>query len=293
VTAAQGGAGSWSADAARLSKAIAAVQSANTVEFWSGLGVTVWAPHIDAIQRMVAYACALSLDFIGRFQEDPNHRTFEALVGTFLESRSAAFPVPFDDVMIATFCLTGLTGTCSALAFLEQQTIDWASAMVLLTGGNGGPAAALTRCTNHFVDLLAFVSRHQVKPERTFCVPMTVNPNDPALEKTLRVQWATLYGRSQLAAGMFPHHPRFAPAVCPQSDVSPGMATVHVPPRATTAKDLFAFVARLRFMMEDPTQLLSSTVASYVLEQLAAGTPPGEVPIPGLGPFQAPRPAPV
>ncbi len=47
-----------------------------------------------------------------------------------------------------------------------------------------------------------------------------------------------------------------------------------VPPRAASADDLFAFVARLRFMMEDATQLLSSTVAVYVLDQLKAASRP-------------------
>ncbi|HEX2687450.1 MAG TPA: hypothetical protein VHN14_12575 [Kofleriaceae bacterium] len=53
-------------------------------------------------------------------------------------------------------------------------------------------------------------------------------------------------------------------------------------PRLTTAEDSFSFVARLRFVMEDPTQLLSGSVASYVLDQLALGKKPVDVAIPGL-----------
>jgi hypothetical protein len=286
VAAAQAGDDSWIADAPRLAQAIAAVQAANTVAFWSGLGVAVWAPNIAAIQRLVAYACDLALNFLDRFQNDPERRTFDALVTHFLESRSDAYPVPYDHVMIATFCLTGLTGTCSALAFFEQHPIDWSRAMAVLAGGNGGPAAALTRCTNHFVDLLAFVSKGRLAPERTFLVPMTVDPGDPTLETTLRMQAATLYGRSRLAAAMFPDYPRFAPAECPESTVTRATRSVSVAPRAASAEDLFAFVARLRFMMEDPTQLLSSTVAVYVLDQLKAGIAPEAIAIPGLRAFQ-------
>ena len=62
--------------------------------------------------------------------------------------------------------------------------------------------------------------------------------------------------------------------------------TVSVPPRATSVDDLFAFVARLRFMMEDATQLLSSSAATYVLDQLRAGMAPDQVPIPGLAVFK-------
>lgn len=286
VAAAQDGDPAWTADASRLVQAITAVQAVNTTEFWSGLGVAVWAPNLAAIQRLVAYACDLALDFLDRLQNDPGQRTYDALVSQFLDSRRDAFPVPYDQVMIATFCLTGLTGTCSALAFFAQHPLDWRKAFVVLTGGNGGPAAALTRCTNHFVDLLAFVSKGALDPGRTFLLPMTVDPADPTLETTLRGQVATLYGRAQLAADMFPDYPRFRPAACPESSVDRSTQTVSFPPRAASADELFAFVARLRFMMEDPTQLLSSTVAVYLLDQLKAGVAPEAIAIPGLAAFQ-------
>ncbi|HSX59843.1 MAG TPA: DUF5624 domain-containing protein [Tahibacter sp.] len=286
AAAAQAGATTWSDDAQRLARNIAAAQAANTIDYWRGLGVAVWTPNLDAIRKMVAYACALSLDFIARFQRDPQARTFDVLVRDFLETRSAAFPVPFDHVMIATFCLTGLTGTCSALAFLRQQAVDWRRAFVVLAGGNGGPAAALTRCTNHFVQLLDYVSDGELDAGRTFLIPMSVNPDDATLDTTLRTQVATLYGRAQLAGKLFPAYPRFVPAGCPESVVAPATSVVHVPPRAASADDLFAFVARLRFMMEDPTQLLSSTVATYVLDQLRAGRAPEAIDIPGLAAFR-------
>jgi hypothetical protein len=40
--------------------------------------------------------------------------------------------------------------------------------------------------------------------------------------------------------------------------------------------------------MEDATQLLSSSAATYVLDQLRAGTAPDQVPIPGLAAFKRP-----
>lgn len=55
-----------------------------------------------------------------------------------------------------------------------------------------------------------------------------------------------------------------------------------MPPRVTSADDLWSLVARLRFVMTDPTQLLSGSVASYVLGQLALGRKPADVAVPGL-----------
>ena len=124
------------------------MQSANTVAFWADLGVPAWAPHLDDIQRMVAYACDLALSFLAGFRTDPSKRTFDALVKDFLEVQGKRFPVPFDHVMIATFCLTALNGVSGSLEFLRGLTIDWARALVIFAGMTGGPTAALTRCTN-------------------------------------------------------------------------------------------------------------------------------------------------
>ncbi len=290
VTVAQGGGTTWQDDAKRLVYAIESVRTANTVEFWLSLDVAAWGPNIGALRNMVEYACALSLDYLARFQVEPDMRTFEALVTNVLESRTDTFPIPFDYVMVATFCLTGLNGTCASLAFLRTQSIDWASAMVILTSGNGGPTAALTRCTNHFVDLLGFATNYAVRPERTFFAPIQIRPDDPNPEVTYRAIWAHTYARTQLAGRMFPDYPSFVPPDCPESNVTPSTRKISAPPRATSADDLFSFVARLRFVMEDATQLLSTSVSSYILGQLIAGTAPENVPIPGLTGVTYPAP---
>jgi hypothetical protein len=47
--------------------------------------------------------------------------------------------------------------------------------------------------------------------------------------------------------------------------------------------DRFTAIARLRFVMEDPGQLLANCVASYIVDQLCAcGNRPGDVIIPGF-----------
>jgi uncharacterized protein DUF5624 len=289
VTMAQAGGGSWQADAERLVSQLEAVQKANTARFWADLGVPAWAPHLDAIQRMVAYACDLALSFLAGFRTDPSKRTFDALVNDFLEVQRERFPVPFDHVMIATFCLTALNGVSGSFEFLRGLTIDWARALVIFAGKTGGPTAALTRCTNQLQDLVFIASRGAVRQDRVYTNPFAPAPSAstkpadwPAIEAQLRGFWATTYARIQLAGRMFPQYPRFVPGECPSSMVTPATRSVSAPPRLTTAADLFSFVARLRFVMEDPTQLLSGSVASYVLGQLALGKAPADVAVPGL-----------
>jgi hypothetical protein len=289
VMMAQAGGTLWPADVERLVSQLQAVQAANTVAFWKGLGVSVWATHQGAIHRMVAYACDLSLTFLAGFRADPSKRTFDALVTDFLEVQSERFPVPFDHVMIATFCLTALSGVSGSLAFLRGLTIDWARALVIFAGQTGGPTAALTRCTNQLQDVLFIASRGAVEQDRVYTNPFakvpgaSTKPTDwPSIEAQLRGFWATTYARIQLAGRMFPQYPRFVPGECPSTAVTPATRSVSAPPRLTTAEDIFSFVARLRFVMEDPTQLLSGSVASYVLGQLALGKQPVDVAIPGL-----------
>ena len=238
---------------------------------------------------MVAYACDLSLSFLAGFRADPAKRTFDALVKDYLEVRSERFPVPFDHVMIATFCLTALNGVSGSLEFLRGLTIDWARALVIFAGMTGGPTAALTRCTNQLQDVIFIASRGAVKQNRVYTNPFarvpdaSTNPTDWAsIEAQLRGFWATTYARIQLAGRMFPQYPRFVPGECPSTAVTPATRSISAPPRLTTAEDIFSFVARLRFVMEDPTQLLSGSVASYVLGELALGKTPADVAVPGL-----------
>ncbi|MEJ8846575.1 DUF5624 domain-containing protein [Variovorax rhizosphaerae] len=293
VAMAEAGNATWQGDAQRLSAQVAAAQKANTVAFWADIGVPSWAPHLEGIQRMVAYACDLALAYLAALESDPSRRTFDALVSDVLEVRSERFPVPLDHVMLATFCLTALNGTQSSLSFLRGLKMDWTRALVVLTAGNGGATAALTRCTNHLVDTLVVASRGAVRQDRMFIIPTAPTSTQPAdwaaSEARLRGLWATTYARTKLAARMFPGYPRLAPAECADCVATPATRTVAVPPRPASAEDLWSFVARLRFVMEDPTQLLSSVVASYVIGQLATGTKPEDVPIPGLAGVSYPR----
>lgn len=287
VAMAQAGNGLWQKDAKRLVEQLEAVQQANTVAFWADLGVAAWVHHLDAIQRLVAYACDLSLNCLDALRADPAKRTFHALVQDFLEVRSERFPVPFDHVMIATFCLTALNGVGGTLAFLQSLPIDWDRALVIFAGMTGGATAALNRCTNHLQDVLYVASGGAVRQERVYTNPFAPVPSASttdwaSIEGQLRGFWGTTYARTQLAGHLFPRYPRFVPADCASTVVTPATRTVSAPPRLTTAEDLFSFVARLRFVMEDPTQLLSGCVASYVLGQLALGIAPAEVAVPGL-----------
>jgi hypothetical protein len=289
VTAYTAGAESWLADATRLATQLELVEAANTASFWGSLAVPAWKGKEEAICRLVGYACRLSKTWLDDFQKNPAKRTFESLVQDYLAVRSPTFPISYDQVMVATFALATLGGVSGSLSFLAPLELDWSRALVLFAGQTGGATAGLNRCTNHLYNVLSVASRGALDPARVFFNPFLViaassggTPDWSAVEKECRTFWAVTASRTQLAGRMFPGYPKFAYAECEEATVTPATREISKPPRVTSAQDLFGFGARLRFMMENPAQLLSSTVAPFLIDQLAAGNTIESVAIPGF-----------
>lgn len=289
VTTATAGDDTWQGDAARLAEQLTAVERANSPSFWEALNVEAWRGREEPIFRMVRYACELSSHWLARFRRDPAQRTFDAFAEGYISVNSPEFPIPYSQVMVATFALATLGGVSGSLGFLASLPLDWSRAMVLFAGQTGGPTAGLNRCTNHLYDVLFVASRGALAAERVLFDPFLVvassatsSPDWASIEKECRAFWAVTLSRTQLAGRMFPQYPKFTGCECEDTPVTPLTRTVHEPPRITSPDDLFSLVARLRFMMEDPTRLLSGSVAPYLIDQLARGKSLGEIPIPGF-----------
>jgi hypothetical protein len=63
--------------------------------------------------------------------------------------------------------------------------------------------------------------------------------------------------------------------------IEAGTQSLHSMPRLRTPDDRFTAITRLRFVLEDPRQLLSNSVAHFVIDQLCEnGYRPGSVVIP-------------
>ena len=143
--------------------------------------------------------------------------------------------------------------------------------MAVIAGEAGGPAAGVTRCSNHLYQLLQAASNNVLKDSQILVAPFlqsfsSASPPEQGwagLEQTYRRVWSSLHTRTILAGPMFKRYPEFVPAPCRECVVTRKTQTISYPPRTTSAKDLYSFVARLRFSMEDLTQLLSASVASY------------------------------
>jgi hypothetical protein len=65
--------------------------------------------------------------------------------------------------------------------------------------------------------------------------------------------------------------------------IEPKTKTLRAMPRLRSPDDRVTAITRLRFVMEDPTQLLSNSVAHFVIDQLSDhGNCPEAVVIPGF-----------
>jgi len=96
----------------------------------------------------------------------------------------------------------------------------------------------------------------------------------------------------ELARSMFEGFPAFQPAA-PRTEAGSATGPVSEMPQLESWEDRFAAVSRLRFVMEDPGQLLANSVSSYVVDQLCAcGNSPAAVRIPGFDNVEyPPKPA--
>ena len=154
--------------------------------------------------------------------------------------------------------------------------------MVLVSGRSGRPTAGATWATNNMCYLVWCASNRTLLPERVFVAPHAPSFSvaelpDAAglaeLERSYRALWLNTRASIDVARALFPEQRpyRFDPA---PADGMPPIRSVD---------DREATTARLRRIMEDPSQLLSNCVADYIVDQLHSnGNQPQQVEIPGF-----------
>jgi hypothetical protein len=94
---------------------------------------------------------------------------------------------------------------------------------------------------------------------------------------------------------MFEGYPGYAKSIEEPPIIEPTTKLLHAMPRLRYPDDRVTAITRLRFVMEDPTQLLSNSVAHFVIDQLCEhNNQPERVVIPGFSsvsyPPREPRP---
>jgi hypothetical protein len=201
--------------------------------------------------------------------------------------------------MVATFTLTYLDIAHRILGWLRAQNFDWQTLMVLVSGRAGRPSSGLTWATNNNCHLIWRASQERLNPEN-----VQITPHGPSLaladmgnkarltevEGQFRDIFLHLRANINMSRIMFEGYPSFSKSIEEPPVIEPKTKTLHAMPRLRSPDDRLTAITRLRFVMEDPAQMLSNSVAHFVTDQLAEhGNRPEAVVIPGFSNITYPR----
>ena len=275
----------WSARLASLRTHVAEVRTLNqraTNNWLDLLNQPAWSGRKAQIRNMVDYACARTLHYIDSLGNGDSF-TVAGVNDDFFNGTSAQYPIPFVNVMIGTFMLEGLRGAADVHVALTRLKLDWPRAMVLVSSRAGSNVSSgLTEGTNWLVFFLKAASGFTLPDDRIKIVPYAeVRPS---------------LGQAQLAPADLSYYvqrvwgPLFYRKVV-SDQVFAGIPTVYLPDRPPLPGDYFVtpagainqFMIRMKHSLRDAREMLSSTVAFWMVQELAnKNWDPGAVEIPGL-----------
>ena len=250
-------------------KAVRRINASKDANWLDELHSIAWAPHKKAIQDMVDYACAKAGTYIYQVLNGKSF-TEHDLNKDFLSGTSKTFPIPYNNVMVATFMLTAEDAVDDVYESVLPLKLDWLSAKVIIRSVAGmNLTAGLTKETNWYVPLVMNLSEGQLKLDRIFIVPYAkVYPSmgkktlsEEALNYYRHLVWGTTYNRSKIAKEVFRMIPDI---ILPNPPDLPGNYD------NTTPSDINAFMQRLKFSFGVTTQMLSDTVGFWMVGEFAA-----------------------
>jgi Domain of unknown function (DUF5624) len=284
----------WRDDAQRLIARMDNARGINTESYWKDVvAVEAWRGYEARITELVDYSCAVTTSFLAGCLADESRMTFEHLRQSYLDPvGNPDIPVPINDMMVATFALTYLDIAHRMVRWLRAQKFDWSKLMVLLSGRSGRPTAGLTWATNNNCHLLWRASGAKLPPENLHIAPhgpsfVLSDLDDSArmaeLEGQFRDIFLHLRANIDMARLMFEGYPSFSKSIEEPPVIEPGTRSLRAMPRLRAPDDRVTAITRLRFVMEDPSQLLSNSVAHFIIDQLCEhDNQPTQVVIPGF-----------
>ena len=275
----------WKARLELLRTHVAAVRTFNLRrdDNWlDRLDQPAWAARKTAIRDMIDYACARTLAYIASLGDGEAFNA-ASVNDAFFNGVSPQFPIPFVNVMVGTFMLEGLRGAVDVQKELSSLNLDWPRAMVLVSSRAGSNVSSgLTEGTNWLLLFLKAASGFTLPDERVKIVPYAevrrtlgqarLSPADLAYYGQ-RV-WGPLYYRRVVSDQVFSSIP-----------------TIYLPARpplpgdyeTTPAAAINQFMIRMKHSLRDAREMLSNTVAFWMVRELAAKKwDPAIVDIPGV-----------
>lgn len=261
----------WKAGLQMLLKDIKAIRAVNAQKennWLTQLNAPAWKIHNEQIHNMVDYACSMSGNYISDLLAGKKSLTIENVQKDFFE-QNADYPIPYNDVMVATFMLTALQSMTNVHDQLAKLSIDWKNAKVLVRFVAGSNVTAgVSAESNWLVPFVKALSKNQLPDDRIYIAPyLDVKPSlgkaqlSTADFQYYNIRFLSTYNRTHIAKDVFSEIPDIE---LPAVDNIPGNYGF------TKATDVDAFIVRLKYSLAEPTEMLSNTVGFWMAGELAA-----------------------
>lgn len=261
----------WKAGLQMLLKDIKAIRTVNAQKennWLDKLNAPAWKMHNQEIRNMVDYACSMSGNYINDLLSGKKALTLANVQKDFYE-QNADYPIPYNDVMVATFMLTALNSMDSIHKQLASVSLDWKKAKVLIRFVAGSNVTAgVSAESNWLVPFVKALSNNQLPDDRIYIAPyLDVKPSlgkaqlSTADFQYYNYRFLATYNRTHVAKDVFSEIPDIKK---PNLDNIPGNYGV------TKATDVGDFIVRLKYSLAEPTEMLSNTVGFWMAGEFAA-----------------------
>ncbi len=259
--------------------AVEAVKKANEVndsEYWVNKLTAEANPYMftkkTQILKMISYSCSHTLAYINRYLDGDQAYDFsyKSLHKYFYNDANET--IGFNQIMVATFNLVTVDSTVYLKNLLDELSIDWEEAVIMVNGQNGGINSGLNVGTNSTFVTLNAIAGIDLSDQTLFApyaspnfdTVMNATYDDDTvkqaayknLETSYRGQYFNLIARHSVANKMFDPSIELLPQIYPSWQDTP--ITMDV------------LVARMKTCMSDSNQLMSNCVVNYCSDILTA-----------------------
>jgi hypothetical protein len=262
-------------------KAVRAVNSQVKNNWLDHVNASAWSKHQSSIRNMIDYACSSSGRYINNVLAGKKQFTLASLQKDFFDQNSD-YPIPYNDVMVATFMLTALQSMTAIHSQLANINVDWSKAKVIIRFVAGSNVTAgVSAESNWLVPFVKALSNNKIPNDRIYIAPyidVKSSLGQASLTKEdlnyYNYRFASTYNRTHVALDVFSEIPDIK---TPKDAGIPGDYGV------SKATDVSDFIMRLKYSLSQPTEMLSNTVGFWMAGELAAKYwDVNKVAIPGL-----------
>ena len=214
---------------------------------------------------MVDYAYSFTGNYINDVLSGKKTFNLEQLNSQFLSVSDKTFPIPYNNVMVATCMLVGYESIANIYQAISQLNLDWPNTKVLIrTVAGGNVSAGLSESNNWMGGLLTTVSEGKLTKDRIHITPyadVKSSLNQAQLPKADLSYysdqiWGAIYNRTHIAKLVFTNV---------TSIFVPGQPAIPGDYGYTKVDNIDDFIIRMKCSLDHASEMLSNTVEFWLV----------------------------